>query len=733
MASPTSPNLAFAELAPHALHLAVISGRKIVAWHAFRPDAKSEIAAFVAEHKIAGLVRASLLGDRIHLHLSDASEASLRQPAALQAHLASLSIGFDGAPGGVVCDAASGRTPDPAGSGPWLLTAFDTAAFATLRETLGELGLAPVSFTVAAPAHIGAVASSLKGDETAAVIIPGTDEAWLAWVGAKGVQSVTSIPLGFTQIFEAVQKGLGLKFRAAAGKLFFNDTYDFTEASTKICELLVPAVKPALDARPATSLHIAGLAAGQAWFSSGLSSALGLGAWKATGSGIAAQLGLDAGGQEIPFGASGLLQLAASAGSSSAPWIQPTLETLAAEALSKPKTAAPIPVAKAAAPAPAAAAPAIAPAPAAPAAAPIKPVIKPAAPAAAIKPAAAPKPAPKPAVKPAPKAMPAPVLAVSVEDEQETPAATPTPVKRSKAPVFIAAGVGVVAAIVGLAAHFRSTPNPRTVQNPPSAEPAAATQTPASAQPSAPAPTPVPQQSTTPKIDPVPAPLPVKPPAPAPGAGSSDTLAAETRKFANSRYRLEIAEKGFIQSLATARDEILVESAGGISLQGSYIGTDGRRKWFNVGGVDDAGYVASVRKSVRDGFTVFDVTVQHPRFSLDQTFTCLPDSVKVIAKFTPVNLRDPRGAIAAVHSVRLAPVALNPSLRMRAQDNSFIYAMKPSTLRVQFDPVTWARDGAGGLQTIIAGENGVVFHFTENTEVARNTLNYEIQLGSTSN
>ncbi len=729
MASPTSPNLAFAELAPHALHLAVISGRKIVAWHAFRPDSKSEIAAFVAEYKIAGLVRASLIGDRIHLHLSDASEASsLRQPAALQAHLSSLSHGFDGTPGGVVCDASNGRAVDPAGSGPWLLTAFDTAAFATLRETLGELGLAPVSFTVAAPAHIGAVAASLKGDEIAAVIIPGTDEAWLAWVGAKGVQSVASIPLGFTQIFEAVQKGLGLKFRAAAGKLFFNDTYDFTEASSKICEFLVPALKPALDARPASSLHVAGLAAGQAWFASGLSSALGLNAWKATGSGIASQLGLDAGGQEIPFAAAGLLQLVASAGSSSAPWVQPTLETLAAEALSKPKTAAPIPAAKAAAPAPVAPAPAIAPAPVA-AAAPIKPVLKPAAPAAAIKPAAAPKPAPKPAVKPAPKAMPAPVLAVSVEEQPESPAAAPAPAKRSKAPVFIAAGVGVVAAIVGLAAHFRSTPNPRTVQNPPAAEPAAATPAPA------PAPTPAPatQQSTTPKIDPVPAPLPVTPPAPAPVAGAADTLPAEMRKFANSRYRLEIAEKGFIQSLATARDEILVESAGGISLQGSYIGTDGRRKWFNVGGVDDAGYVASVRKSVRDGFTVFDVSVQHPRFSLEQSFTCLPDSVKVLAKFTPVNLRDPRGAIAAVHSVRLAPVALNPALRMRAQDNSFIYAMKPSTLRVQFDPVTWARDGAGGLQTIIAGENGVVFHFTENTEVARNTLNYEIQLGSTSN
>ncbi|MEN9840533.1 MAG: hypothetical protein RL376_333, partial [Verrucomicrobiota bacterium] len=32
------------------------------------------------------------------------------------------------------------------------------------------------------------------------------------------------------------------------------------------------------------------------------------------------------------------------------------------------------------------------------------------------------------------------------------------------------------------------------------------------------------------------------------------------------------------------------------------------------------------------------------------------------------------------------------------------------------------------LQTIVAGENSVAFHFTENTEPARNTLNYELAL-----
>ncbi len=206
----------------------------------------------------------------------------------------------------------------------------------------------------------------------------------------------------------------------------------------------------------------------------------------------------------------------------------------------------------------------------------------------------------------------------------------------------------------------------------------------------------------------------------------TDLSAADPRKFSNDRYRFEVTEKGFIQALSTTRDEVLVESAAGISLQGSYVGTDGRRKWFNVGGVDDMGYQATVKKSVKAGVTVFDVKVTHPRFELEQSFSCLADTVKVNARFTPINLRDPRGVIAAVHSVRLSPVALNPSLRMRASADLFAYAMKAGTLRVSFDNSVWARDGADGRQTIIAGENGVAFHFTESGDANRNTLNYEI-------
>ena len=734
MSNATSHNLAFAELAPHVLHLVVISGRKVVALRAFRPDAKADIAAFVAEHKLAGLVRVSILGERIFLHRSTEAEAgALRQPAVLQSHLGQLPHGFDGSPGAVLCDAATGLTPDAASACPWLLSVFDSASLVAFREILGEIGLAPAAMTLAAPAHIGAVAASLAKGEGVAVIIPGADEAWLVEVSAAGAQSVISVPLGFSQIFEAIQKGLGLKFRASAGKLFFNDTYDFTEAAPKICELLIPGLRQALEGKALGSVHVAGLTGGQAWFGAGLASALGLSPWKVSGASVAERVGLDAAGAELPFAAAGLLQVAA-AGSSSAPWVQPPLEILVAEALAKPRSSTPVAGPKAAEPpalAPLAApvapvvpvtpvaapvavtvvdlivavAPVVSATPVKPATPVIKPVVKAAAPAAVIKPAVAPKPTSTPAVKPVPKAMPA---AMPVASEEKPPRATETAVKRSKTTVFLALGVVAVGAIGGMAYHF--------IASAPSGPPPSLTVEQRAV--------PAPVADRLPGATTVPVTSAVPPPA---------DLGNPARKFSNSLYRIEMSEMGFIQSLATSRGDILVESVGGITLMGHSEGGDERPKWFRAGGLDDAGCIATVTQSVNEGVTVFDVVIKHSRFKLEQSFTCLPNSVKVAARFTPINLSDSRGVVAAVQSVRLPLAALNSSMRMRASVNSFAYPMKLSTLRVQFDPTAWARDGAGGLQRIIASESSVEFHFTDNIEQARNTLNYEIQLGSAAN
>ena len=669
MANPSASNVAYAELAPHSIHLAVLAGRKLVAVRAFALDAKADMAAFVAEHQLTGAVRASFLGSKNFLHRSgDAESGAVRQPAALQGHAIKMPHGFSGAPSAVAVDAATGKVPDAARVTPWLLAAVDSAALAAARDTLVSFGLAPADLTLAATTHLGAVAASLSAGETALVLIPGDEEAQLAWVTAEGVQAIASAPVGYAKIYEAVQQGLGLKFKAAAGKLFYNESYDFGDAAPKIAEPLAVALKAILANRAATHLHIAGLIPAQAWLVENVAKGIGLRSWAPASAGLASRLGVDATGITLPASAAGLVQLAA-AGSADGPWVQPTLEALAAR--SRPA----------------------APAPAAPSVAQAGKPVEPAK-----------------SVVSAGKAPASPVMEVSVAESQSAAK------KSNKGPIFIAAGVGLVAAVVGLAMHFRS---PASRSDHPEAAPAptvpAAATTP---KPAVPAPTPQ---------APVPAPAPTPPVATKPAVPTSvDLFANDTRKFGNERYRFEVTEKGFIQALATPRDEVLVESAAGISLQGSYVGTDGRRKWFNVGGVDDAGYQATVKKSVKDGITTFDVKVIHPRFELDQTFQCLADTIKVSAKFTPINLRDPRGVIAAVHSVRLSPVALNPSVRMRASADVFDYAMKAGALRVKFDNTVWARDGADGRQTIIAGENGVAFHFTETSDANRNMLKYEI-------
>lgn len=682
MATP-SASLAYVEIAPHSLQIAVLAGRKVVVSRAFSLDAKADLAAFVAEHGLSGAARASLLGSRNFLYISaDAESGAVRQPAALQGHVSKLPHGFEGAPVASVCDVANGLALDPSRATPWLLAAVDSGAAASAKETLSSLGLAPAELVLAAPAHFGVVASSLAADEVALVLVPGEDDASLVWVSAQGVKAIVSASVGYAKIFEAVQLGLGLKFKAAAGKLFYNDNYDFSDVATKVAAPLADAIKPLLQGKPAVSvLHVAGLTAGQAWLVNQLSAALGIKPWTPAVPALTTKLGLEASVAPQPTSSFGVIAVAA-AGSSDAAWVQPLLDTLANRpARSKAGTAS----------------------------------------AQASAPVSSSKPAPKAGgasleAKPA-SVKPGAGAAKPVESVAVQTNAKPAPAKSNKGPIFIGGGLVVAAVVVGLAMTMRgpknrsATPEDQTTstQKAPVTSGGEKTPTPPPVAPSVTNPTPPPVVVTTP-------------------AAPADIFAADGRKFGNDRYRLTVSDKGFLQSLSTARGEVLVEAAAGMMLQGSYVGTDGRRKPFNVGGVDDAGYVATVKKSVRDGATVFEVKVTHSRFELEQTFRCLADKVQVKARFNPINLRDPRGVISALHTVRLSPVAIEPAKPMRASDGSFAYTMKAGVMNLSFDRSVWARDGADGKQTVVAGENGVAFYFTDTTDAIRNQLDYEIAM-----
>jgi hypothetical protein len=726
MSIPSTSSSAYVEIAPYSLQLAIVAGGEVVALRSFSLDAKADITAFVAEHKVNGVMRAALLSGRGGLHRASESEAAaIRQPAALLEHAKKINAGFEAAPVAVAVDATTGQPVDDARVAPWLLASADGAAYEAARQLLGEMGLAPSELTLAAPLHLGAVTDSLTGSESALVVMPAADEASVAWVGAQGVSRVASAPLGYSVVFEAVQKGLGLKFKAAAAKLFFNPGYDFTEQADKIAEPLAEALRPVLELQPgATLLHIVGFTENQPWLCAAVAKALGMTSWAPANSALLAGL---SGEKIIPSAsAAGVLRLAAN-GTAYSAWAQPTLDMLLQRGAVAPAAAVPAPVPVVAPAAPAVKSATVPPAPA------VKPVAKPVptqkavAPAApATSPAKAASTPAKPvqasttATAPAPVAKAVPVMPAPAVGSAETPiesvAVTTAPARKgAKNPMLIAGAVGIVAAVVGLAFHFRSPGRTEAKQPAPAEQ---VTPAEVAAKPAAPA-----QATSTPVVASVPPPAPLAIPAPTVAPEAMDMSRADPFAYSNARYRFQVSGKGFIQALSNARDEVFIESAAGISLQGSYVGTDGRRRWFNVGGVDDAGYQATVRKSVNNGVTRFDVKVTHPRFELTQSFECFAESVKVDVKFTPINLRDPRGVIAAVHSVRFAPMALNPSTRMRETGDSFIYSLKAGAFRVGYDAANWGRDGTGGRQTIVAGENGVAFHFTDS---GKNSLTYEM-------
>jgi hypothetical protein len=717
MANTPHQNLTYAELDLYSIQLAVVYDRSVVALNAFALDAKTEIANFIAEHKITGAIRASVLPAKNFLYLSDELVSSgIRQPSALQGYAGKLAHGFSSIPVSVVCDTCTGLAPDPGSISRWFLTAAEGVAFNSAKETLRGLGLPTDDITLALPINLGAIIKSIEPEQTVMVIIPGAEDASVVWVSHEGVQLIGNSPLGYDKIFEAVQLGLGLKFKAAATKLFFNPNYDFAEASFKVSTLLAERVKALTSESKTTHFHFMGLTPTQAWMTAEIARASGLKAWSPNSDSLAGRLKLDVGNIKFWPNSWGVVQMAA-AGHTDAAWVQPSLDTLITRPVTPTKVSLPYASTKTA------------------------PFAITGNTSAGLdkttvnkggnqpKPVVAKPVAPKPVL-----VMPKPDFPVqahaAVTEINAVPLLVPvvsnseTKSKGTKLPIFIVVGVVIVVLVVGLVLVLRKPKNhtASAAAVVPSSQVAAdeVTQTVAA----------VPVAS---KVVIAAVPLPSALVIPAGATGSKVNLPADStlrdaRKFSNDRYKFEVSEKGFIQALSTPRDEILVESAAGMSLQGSYLTSDGRRKWFSVGGLDDVGYQAAVRKNVVDGLTRFDVKVVHPRFELVQIFTCLPESVQVTAKFSPLNLRDPRGEIVAIHSVRLSPAALNPSLRMKASEDNFSYAMKSGVLQVSFDNTVWGRDGKTGLQNIVASENGLAFHFTDSGDGARNTLSYSITM-----
>jgi TonB family protein len=400
-----------------------------------------------------GDIAAAAIRPTEQLRLANAEEGRrLATPAAVQkfaresAEFAALQPGFF----------ALAPAREGAGS-PWLLAATAAGAHAQILAAMSELQLKPAR-TAAGSLHTAtALSAALKtrGSDSPVLCLDfGAMESHALLVTRRGIESTGSAAVSLDAIAEAVQGELGLKFKGSAGKLFFNELYDFSETGPKIAARLAPAVKAGIATLGGVSpveLYCAGLPAKQQWLATLLAAELGLVPYAPDIKGWASGLGISFGNPALEASLSpawlGFLQFiyVQSGGAPGAVWSSDwiSFDAVIAAAPTPAVVVAPPPPKPAPAPAPAPVAPPPAPKPAVVATP--APIAKPAQPAPTTnKPVPAPAPAAKPAAYP-PKPTPAPAPAKQPAAPVK-PVAAPAPQKPQPAPPK-AAPVPVAAAV----------------------------------------------------------------------------------------------------------------------------------------------------------------------------------------------------------------------------------------------------------------------------------------------
>jgi TonB family protein len=402
---------------------------------------------------------------------------------------------------------------------PWILAAAAKESYAQALATLQELKLVPTRISPAALSAAGGLAAALKlkGDGSTALLFEfGEISTHLLLVSANGVEAVRSTGVTMDKVAEAVQVELGLKFKGSAAKLFFNESYDFSETGAKIAARIAQELTADVGALGHTPAAFActGLPAKQNWFANHLAGALNLAPFAPDLKSWCAQNHLAFPDSAIESSLTpawlGFLDLIGSyqVGSPERSVWQPdwTRTTPPPAAAAAPAPAAviappkPAPAAVIAPPKPAAAVP-----PAAPAK-PTPPVFTPTPPKSAppvftpsaIKPPASATPPAKPAgaVPPAAQAKPAPPLFTPTPPKPATPAATPLPVKPA-APVPAKPAAPPAKPIAAPPPRPIAAPPPRPIIGTPAPKPVAAPT------PAKPAPAPAPKPVAPPPAKPV--------------------------------------------------------------------------------------------------------------------------------------------------------------------------------------------------------------------------------------
>ncbi|CAM2922051.1 hypothetical protein [Rariglobus hedericola] len=676
------------ELAPYFVRAAVVVNDRVVTQGEFAADDAAGVSTFVTEHAPGAPVSVALLAPASGI----ATLVSAEEAAGMRTADAFLARAAGGGGARVaVCDAAKGVVPVGDGVTGVLMAGITAEAEAEARARLTTLGLSPLAVTAALPAELGGVVQLLSGrpaTESVAVWVPGESAGKVWIVSSAGIRAVCEVAVGFTQIFEAVQAELGLKFRMAASKLFLSGEYDFSETAERIGGRVGAAILTALDKETPAALHVVGLTAGQSWLAAAVAKSIELPVWTPAEAIAAARYGVSS--EHVSSRVSGLLQ-AAAAGQVGGAWLPVWLTPGAAMPVAIAEAVVPVaPVPVPAIVRPAAAAPVLMRAPA-PAPAQVKPVPpKPV----AIKPV-------EPAV--AKPATPKPVAAKAPLKSAITPAPAATTGKKFPLVPVIAGVVGVVLLAGG--AMFFLKPSAEKAKS------AAATASVASVKPAATGPAVKEASGLDPALQRV---------------LLESELKRDPVSFKNDHYGFAVSPKGVLVDLkATGRASAWVKNLGFMRLYGVSLGADGRKVVRKAGDMGSPDYRARVLKQVRDGAIVFDVEVVHPKFLLRQTYTCLPHSVKVNVRFKPTGLSDKSGTLDAVYGVHLGSTEFTaPGALPVVRTGEVAYATKAGALSLRYDP---AFTGAGS-KPVVADPELVSFVLAVAGGTTEQVLSYEIVL-----
>lgn len=492
-------NKVFITVTSRTLHAARVEAGKIVAGGECLLEGKPAVEALLAsvspqwKEKVAHAT-AGIWPEGAAWRVATDTEAMLdRTPEALRA-VASGLVGEGAALGFASCNATDGGEVTADGMDKWVLAAIPADGMAKVSGLLNELkivsdGASPAGFS-ALESVVKTVAKSGKGPVVLWDL--GARQSSLLLVSSRGVEAAAHCDIGLDRVFEAVQSALKLKFRTAGERLFYNDTYDFSEAGPKIAAVLAEKFKAAaakLPEGPAPALTAFGILGKQAWFVREMAATAGMTLWEAPVADIAASLGLEfseaAPVSAFSTGSLGVLGLASATLHKSVGW-RPSWVSVAAVEAPEPE---PVPEEPPARPAPAA------------------PRVRPAAPAEPSVPApqaAAPRPASRPPVA-APRPAVPPTTAMD-------PGLPPLPVV-PRAPA--APGVGRTTPPMPLPPG--SAPLPDLPPAAPIRPPAMRTAIPGAAP--LPSPAPLPPAAPAPAAAPMPG-MPELPPLPTPAAAT---------------------------------------------------------------------------------------------------------------------------------------------------------------------------------------------------------------------